>query len=248
MTLRSIEGRTIAFTARFGSHNYNLNDKDSDMDRKHFTIPTFDDLYTGKFFSTSKVGAAEDYDSHDIRKMSELFWKANINFLEVLYSEDVAIYHPGIQPIIDMRDFVVTMNLPYFFSACHGMHHQKMKQLKKGTEGTQHLVDQFGYDTKQASHAYRVLDFIIRFWATGWDFSRSIKYADHSYTRLHIMNIKRGKFTEEEFRKDVAKHYNKFMELEHVYKAYTPNTAIKDRLDQHIKDLVHSSVCGVAMP
>lgn len=168
--------RKVVFKALVGSHNYNLNDETSDKDWKYFVLPTFDDLYEGKMFSTSKVGTEEDYDVHDIRKLGDLFWKANVNFLEVLYSKEFEFgkiiderqsLKLGdiwlIQEIFELRESIVTMNLPYLYSACKGMYHEKMKRLTKGTEGTQHLVDKYGYDTKQALHAYRILDFIVRF-------------------------------------------------------------------------------------
>ena len=79
-------GRKELFRALVGSHNYN-NTPESDKDYKIFIAPTFDDLYFNKQFSNSIIGETEDYDIHDIRKVSHLWWKANVNFIEVLFSK-----------------------------------------------------------------------------------------------------------------------------------------------------------------
>ena len=79
--------------------------------------------------------------------------------------------------ILEMKDSIARMNLSYLYKACIGMHQNKMKLLEKGTSGTQHLVEKYGWDTKQGMHAYRVLDFLERFLETGFeDFKQAIKY------------------------------------------------------------------------
>lgn len=56
-----------------GSHNYNLNTDTSDKDYKYFVLPTFDELYCGKFFSRAKQ-LEQDFKSQ----------KPNENLLNVL--------------------------------------------------------------------------------------------------------------------------------------------------------------------
>lgn len=74
----------LFMSALVGSHNYNLNTEHSDLDYKYFVFPTFDDLYYKKEIAKSKTSDYLDYEVHDIRKLSQLWWKANINFIEVL--------------------------------------------------------------------------------------------------------------------------------------------------------------------
>jgi len=158
---KSIEGgginmaeceRREIFRALVGSHNYNLNTETSDMDYKIFVAPTFDDLYFGKQYSNSIIGEAADYDYHDIRKISDLFWKSNINFMEILFSKsyevlsNVIISFCTIHNFYEIKDRIARINLPYLYNACLGMHHTKISQIDKGTSGTQPLVDKFGYD------------------------------------------------------------------------------------------------------
>lgn len=237
--------RKVLIKALFGSHNYNLNDENSDRDYKYFVAPTFDDLYEGKMFSTSKVGKEFDYDVHDIRKIPQLFWKSNINFIEILYSKDIKVGEDvvwgrtqySLNQIFKMKDKLVTMNIPYFYNACMGMHFNKMKYLMQGTEGTKHLVEKFGYDTKQALHAYRVLDFITRFADNEFtDFQKAISYDDNE--KEFMLAIKHGKYTEEEFRDLVKKKYNEFDQYKEVYAKQKPDQETYEELNDIVKYVV----------
>nr|WP_235887980.1 nucleotidyltransferase domain-containing protein [Neobacillus paridis] len=85
----------LAFQAVVGSHNYNLVTPTSDKDKKAFFFPNFYILYKG-FQPASKAitGETEDIEYHDIRKLTHLLFKSNVNFLEVLFSVEVNTYHP----------------------------------------------------------------------------------------------------------------------------------------------------------
>lgn len=240
-------GRTEIFRALVGSHNYNLNDKTSDKDYKVFVAPTFDDLYYNKQFSKSYIGETEDLDIHDIRKCSNLWWKANVNFLEVLYSNEIIInpklsrYTKGkIQDIFSIKEDIVKMNLPYLYNACIGMHLTKKKQIDKGTQSTQQLVDKYGYDTKQALHAIRILEFLMRFADNGFkDFKSAIRYEDYDLYKTRLISIKNGKFSKELFEQLVD---GMFCEVEgkykYIYYNQNVNQHTKNYLDKIIKAIV----------
>jgi len=249
--------RKVVFKALVGSHNYNLNDESSDKDWKYFVLPTFDDLYGGTRFSASKVGTEEDYDVHDIRKLTDLLWKANVNFLEVLYSNDVQEFwkltEQGVprrlavgsahilREIFDIRDSIVTMNLPYLYSACKGMFHEKMKRIQSPTSGTQELMDKYGYDTKQALHAWRILDFIVRFHEFDWDFKTAMTYNETE--RQRMLMIKHGHFAFDEFKALAYDAYNDtFLGLEDIYKSKVPNLETKAKLEDLVKSMVHRNL------
>lgn len=147
--------REEAFRALVGSHNYNLATESSDEDFKVFIVPTFDDIYYNKMVGRMDVGLEVDVDYHDIRKIPDLWFKSNINFVEVLFSSRISFEHSTIIPanqfflqrnLLDRRDEIARINLPYLYDACFGMYLQKRKSVLKGTASTQVLVDQFGYD------------------------------------------------------------------------------------------------------
>lgn len=147
-----------------------------------------------------------------------------------------------LETILRSRDELVIMNLPHLFNACGGMHLNKMKLLTKGTEGTQYLVDAFGYDTKQALHAYRILNFIERFEQTDFkDFKWSMTYLHND--REFMLDIKNGEFSLEWYKNFVTfYHDSKFKTLKEKYYSYLPDEVVKDKLNYTIKQLVKSFI------
>lgn len=241
-------GRKELFRALVGSHNYNLNTSESDKDYKIFVAPIFDDLYFNKQFSNSIIGETEDYDIHDIRKVSHLWWKANVNFVEVLFSEDIVINKGDtwletqklLSEIFRMKNDIAKMNLPYLYDACIGMHITKKKQIDKGTAGTQHLVDKFGYDTKQAMHSIRILDFLRRFAENEFtDFKKAIWYDNDEYNKQYLLNVKNGKISKEKFY-EMADFTLSVIEncYKDTYKSQIPDTDINDTLIELVKKIV----------
>lgn len=235
--------REFILKALVGSHNYKLNTKGSDKDYKGFVAPTFEELYKHQYYSNQTVTELVDISEHDIRKLPDLLFKSNLNFMEVLFSDEITMINsPELQEIFSLKDEIARINLPYLYNACAGTHIQKMNALNKGTEGTQHLVDKFGFDTKQAVHAYRVENFPVRFEATGFtDFKKAMTYEGED--RDFILSIKHGEFSEETFR-NFMKHYHEstFIHMKEVYHSYKPNLELKERLDQLIMQLVKKSI------
>jgi len=239
-----IEDREILLKALVGSWNYNLATEESDKDYKLFVAPTFEDLYTGKQYSKMTVTETEDHDIHDVRKLSQLFFKSNINFLEVLASNELTIPqgNPELEEIFSLRKDIFKMNLPYLFNACGGMHNRKMSLLHKGTEGTQHLVERYSYDTKQAQHAYRCLKVIVDFEATNFeDFKGAITYEGEDLE--FMQSIREGFFTKDVF-VNFIKHYHdsKFVNLKQKYHSFEPNEELKKKIENLIMELVKRSV------
>lgn len=214
-----IEGRTVVIKSLVGSHNYGLNTKDSDRDYKLIVTPTFEDLYSGKKYSNQVITETEDYAVHDIRKLTELLFKSNINYMEIFASNEMMIDEkfPHIKKMFEMREDIFTMNLSQFFVACKGMHKQKMSLLNKGTEGTQHLVDKFGYDTKQALHAYRVMKVAVDFEKNSFkNFDKILKYNGEELD--FMLSIRNGFFQKEVFENFIEHYYEStFLKLEEKY-------------------------------
>lgn len=236
--------REVILKALVGSHNYNLNGFDSDKDYKVFVLPLFDDLYDGKMYSKQTIGENEDLDFHDIRKLPNLFYKSNINFLEVLFSNEIII-HKGIlgdsmRKVINMKDEIAKINLPYLYNACVGMHHNKMSSLLKGTEGTKHLVEMHGFDTKQALHSYRIIDFLVRYESNNFtDFKRAITYSGED--REFMFHIKNGYLDVDTFQNFISFYLEaKVLPLKEKYLLYKANKELKEEIHTIIKDIIKS--------
>lgn len=235
--------RDVVLKALVGSHNYNLNTEESDKDYKMFVIPTFNELYLGTRFQKDIIKHPEDgndYSIHDIRKLSELFFKANVNYLEILASKDLIIPEgsPEIHKIVELKKEIFKMNLPHLYNACKGMYYNKMKLVFKGTEGTQHLVDKYGYDTKQALHAYRGLKVIVDFESTNFeDFESAIQYTGDDLQ--FMLEVRHGFYKFDVFEKFVE-HYleSTFLHLAKKYNSQPVNFELKDEIDNLIMSLV----------
>ena len=175
-----------------------------------------------------------------------MLWKANINFIEVLFSEEQFIENTlegnYLLKIIKNKNELAKMNLPYLWDACIGMHYNKFKLLQKGTKGTQYLVDKYGYDTKQAQHCYRVLDFLERYYNNSFsDFKQAIWYNDGRERDL-LIDIKHGKFTLNKFIEMVQSKREDIGKLKNYYKLYEPNTDLYYWLNKQIKEIIKISL------
>ena len=242
-TLPDFSGRTVAIRALVGSHNYNLNTPSSDRDFKFFVIPTFDDLYSGKHFASANTSENFDYSCHDIRRLGELVWKANINFIEVLFSTDILHAH-DLEWLDDdaICNQFATMNIPSFTNACFGMHKQKMGNLYKGTDTTKDLVEKFGYDTKEATHALRMLYVMDRFTETR-NMKEAIWFEDDNPMRSTLLKLKAGEYSESEFRNLVQVWFQ--IRADHVRKildSYKPMVFLKGILDKEIKEFIRKRI------
>jgi len=235
-----INGRDIVLKALVGSHNYNLANEESDKDYKVFVLPTFEELYLGQRYAKSIITPTEDNDIHDIRKLSDLFFKANINYLEVLASDDLYIPSGNIEilNLVRLKKDIYKMNLPHLFNACKGMYFNKFNAIGKGTEGTQHLVDKYGYDTKQALHAFRSMKTIVKFESTNFeDFEGSIRYFG---SELRFMSaIRNGELTRGEY-EELAKDYyeHTFLPLGKKYGEQSLNLELKETIENSIMRLI----------
>ncbi|WP_332692682.1 DNA polymerase beta superfamily protein [Halalkalibacter lacteus] len=238
--------RLVAFKTLVGSANYNLTTAESDKDYKVFILPTFADLYYSKTYTASIIGDTIDQDYHDIRKLVSLFWKSNVNFVEVLFSSDVTInktiwIKESIEQIFAMKNEIAAMNIPYLYKACKGMYYSKIKYIETGNESTNYLVEQFGYDLKSAMHAYRILDFIERFAEREFtNFQTAIKYDDKG--REFMLSIKNGQFTKAEYIKLVEKKMSTFDKLENLYLQQPVREESKEKLEHIVFRLVSENV------
>lgn len=239
-----IDNRKIALKSLVGSCNYNTANKNSDKDFKVFTLPTFSDLYEGFIFKKNVVGDKEDYDIHDIRRLEKLLFKSNVNYTEVLFSDYLTLgsdLHPKsivhIEELLKRKEDIASMNLPYFFRSSFGMFNERFKYLTKGTKDTKELVEKFGYDTKQASQGYRILDFLIRYHDRDFkDFKGAIYYNDEE--REQIMDIKEGRYGLPEFSRMIDKKAEEAKLLEEIYVTKDENLEVREFLKETLKKII----------
>ena len=243
--------RRLAFKALVGSHNYNLNHEGSDRDYKVFVIPTFYDLYQAKQPSKTYTSETEDVVRHDVRQLKALLSKSNVNYLEVLFTEDLTFgdtLDAGegacLLRLFEHREAIARMNLPYLYQSSLGMFMNRFKYLEKGTAATQDLVEKHGYDTKQAMHCARILDVLIRYQRQGFDdFKSAIWFSSNEPETLELQRIRQGVYTKEEMLL-YLENKKAYVEetLAPIYKKQSVNHELIDWIDQELTTLVRQTL------
>ena len=163
-----------------GSQNYNMDDADSDVDTKCLVVPSLDEIVLaaqpvstthcivdGKLVYTEeeKMGA-EHCDAKDIRLYWKTLLKANINFVEILFT-DFAIINPMYQDLWDkvlsMREAIARVNPLAAIKAMMGMVSEKYFALTHRYPSRVEWLDKFGYDPKQLHHLIRIYYFMYAY-------------------------------------------------------------------------------------
>jgi predicted nucleotidyltransferase len=155
----------IIFLARSGSRSYGTSTSESDEDYKGIVIPTLPYFFgCGMFKFEQAISKSPDVTLFDIRKFVRLAAKANPNILEMLFvaPEDILICHPLMQKLIEHRDLFVTQLVRNSFSgyaagAIKAIQKSMIDPPVRENSKRAKLVDQFGFDTKDAAHVVRLM-------------------------------------------------------------------------------------------
>lgn len=235
--------RKVLWQSLTGSHNYNLATEDSDRDYKVFTAPTFEDLYNNYKYKRNIVTDEVDMDVKDIRQLPNLLWKSNIVYLELLFSKDIKhADNDKLRHLLNLRDDIVKMNLPQLFKSTGGMFNQRMKNLEKGSDGTQHLVDKHGYNTKEAMHCFRTLYVCNDFASKGFrDFEGSLRHEGD--IAEFMLAIKNGMMSKELFIDFINRYHDeRFVSWKEHYYNQEPNEKLREYVESLIMEVVESEI------
>lgn len=197
-----LKNRTILLT-RTGSHAYGTNTPESDEDYRGVCIPppeyylglkSINEYNTsgGKNFVTN---GPEDIDitvTH-INKFVRDALNGVPNNLDILFcrDEDIIYIDDFGKELRAMKKNFLSKALKHKF--CGYAHAQKHKLIIKKGNGTgrQELVEKYGYDTKFAMHAVRLLTSVIEILETH-------DYQTYRQNREWLLEIRNGKYTLEE--------------------------------------------------
>lgn len=243
--------RTPLLKALVGSYNYNLNTSESDKDYKLFVSPSFDDLYFKRSYTDNFNSDSEDLVIHDIRKLSDLFYKSNVNYIEVLYSKELEILLPKDHPnykdlksIIDNREEICKMNMSYLFHACKGMYFNKRNSMYN--KGKDH-IESLGYAPKHAMGAYRIMDFLTRYKyfieiKAEHPFQLAINYF-YDKEKEELLNIRKGIYSLEQINAILeAKYKTTIATCEEFYTSQSPDEELYNWLIDVLKKIVKDNI------
>ena len=162
----------------YGSQNYELDTPMSDIDSKIIILPSIDDIVLRrKAVSTSVEVAGGLTDIKDIRVMFEMYKKANINFLETLFTNYYILnpeYATNFVPMWNRREDIAKFNLSSMRKAVFGMAKEKENALFKEYPSQLEQIKRFGYSGKQLHHILRLKEFSKDFFLKGKSFSESL--------------------------------------------------------------------------
>ena len=106
----------VFYCGLYGSQNYGLNTADSDVDTKCMVLPPFRDVVLGRKMVSTDL--ADPYGAlcnvKDVRAMFDNFFKGNVNFVEVLYTDYFSVgvdYLAEAKELRDHRDMVANRDL-----------------------------------------------------------------------------------------------------------------------------------------
>lgn len=190
--------RDYFFVALQGSWNYDLGYEKSDVDTKALILPTFREIALNKkpISTTHIMENNEHLDLKDIRVMFENFWKQNINFLEILFTEYVVVnptYLNQYFALVDMREDIAHYDETRAVNGMCGMALEKLHALKKPYPATMADIEKYGYSPKEFHHIIRMYNF-LRNYITGMEFEKCLT-AHYPYPHEMLMKAKRGELS-----------------------------------------------------
>ncbi|MBU8905365.1 DNA polymerase beta superfamily protein [Desertibacillus haloalkaliphilus] len=247
-------GRDLVFTSLVGSHNYNLDDEYSDKDYKVFVLPTFGDLYERNEYKHAYQQNGCDYDVHDVRKLVSLLWKANVNFIEGLFSSEIRLpsnqdhyqlIQRDVEALLAMREEIASMNVSYLYRASVGMFFTKMKQFERDIQKEKETnEDELERDIrKHALVAYRILDFLERYEQRGFsDFAGAMRYNERE--RSEMLRIKHEPYHYQELTSMLTDKKKRVDQYEDIYLRQKPNEKTKKKVEETIYAIVYAYIKG----
>lgn len=199
-----------------GSHNYNTNDQESDIDSYLLVFPTLDQIV----FDTKPVskvlnmrGSQEYIDIKDVRHFFKILNKGNMNFLEILFS-DYYIVNPIYQQywdkIVENREHFAYAKPHTTVDCAIGMAKNKLKAMLEGKENRSDVFYKFGYDPKELHHIVRLYLFLEQY-TQQKPYKECIMVPDHHKNHMTALKRNGDGLTKEQAEK-LAKIYISKME------------------------------------
>ncbi len=151
-----------------GSQNYGLDLPTSDIDTKLIVVPSFRDIVLDtRPISTTHVRANQEHiDFKDIRLYMETFYKQNLNFLEILFTDYFIIpfdYYKSWNILVEHREEIARMNPYRAVKSMQGIAKEKYHAMEHRYPSKADIIDAYGYDGKQVHHLLRVDDYLDRY-------------------------------------------------------------------------------------
>lgn len=218
-----------------GSQNYGLDYEGSDIDTKLIVVPTLKDIaMNNKPISTTYVRPNDSAhtDLKDVRLYMETFKKANINFVEILFTDYKYVneyYLPEWNELVKNREAIAHYNPARAVKAMVGVALEKYHALEHPYPIAAKEIEEFGYSAKQLHHLARVAYFMEDYLA-GIDYKDCLK--PNEEVKEILMHLKTTHMPLEEARTLAQRYLVKIKAMENdAMKKYDINVSDKAILD-----------------
>lgn len=181
------EERQVVMVTAVGSLNYDCVVPSSDLDMKAVYLPSFRDLYFGKFPKFSFVTPEFDCELHPMHHFKQHVLKGNMNFFEPLYSK-AALITPNLIFATTPLKKLVEMNV---MQTCLATFFTAEQMHKKSAPTVPGLTPS---ESKQASHSLRLLTFLINLLDTG-----EIELVPRWPLRKPVLSLKMHQMPQQEY-------------------------------------------------
>ncbi len=191
-------GHDYFFVALQGSWNYMLDYEKSDVDTKALILPNFKQIVLNKkVISTTHIMENNEHlDLKDVRVMFENFWKQNINFLEILFTNYVTVNPSYLEEYFEltrMAEDIAHYDEAKALNCMCGMAMEKYHALKHPYPAVAADIEKYGYSPKEFHHILRMYNFLLNY-IHGMSFKECLIY--HSpYSREQLMKAKLGEYS-----------------------------------------------------
>lgn len=238
----------IWFLSLYGSQNYGLDTSSSDVDTKGLIIPSFKQFARSE--STINSVIVTDRNEHveikDCYSMINNFWKQNINFLEILFSEYVILnedYLEEWQALVNLREEIARFDELKAIKAMAGMAKQKFDHLSTPHESVKHLIEMYGYDGKQLSNIMRLKNFVYNY-IRGLSFEECLT-RHLPYNRDYLMMAKAQMFdynTARRMAETITNSINNIVDDSINIKTFTKNEKVKKEVEEIVYSVYEKSI------
>ena len=223
------------FRCLAGSYLYNLNTEKSDRDYKVFVS---DALPKKKLFLSKSL----DLDIRPLTELPELLFLPDINFWAMLFTPELITDSKAVKELFELRDEITRMDLPGLYKTTLDKLNVKIGRLKNPVISELaefkklDYFNKFGYDTKEAMHAYRLLDLLERFHSTDFtNFKGSLRYEGEE--KEFLLGITKGSLSLEEFLALYTAKEEKVKSLERDFNNRRVDFSIKRKVERIIQDV-----------
>jgi len=239
-TILEEKGYIVLYIGLYGSQNYSLQDKDSDIDVKAIILPTLHDIIFRNNVSTTIECEKGNIDVKDLVTFYDVIKKGNFSYIESIETK----YYIGYKYIKDL----FSQFKPNLKSIVGAMH-DKRNALDHPYPSKVEEFAKWGCDPKQYHHIIRLFDLLI--YNLNNDEQKSfIDYNDENiktqYPKDVMINIKRNTLdiNKTEMLSDSDDYINRARDLVD-YKTYSYDIPdIDEKISTYIENHIKSIICS----